>query len=92
MPQKKPYALARYVNEATKKPFELIVDDKKSIIIEQPDGETMMVVDQAANSEEAMRLLVGDKYDEIMKVFGSEPGGALRLLTEDIKEHFDLGG
>jgi hypothetical protein len=91
MAQKKPYALARYINQATKAPFEFIVDDKRSIFIEQPDSETMMVVDQAENSEEAMRLLVGDKFDEIMEVIGKEPGGVVRLLSTDIQEHFELG-
>lgn len=91
MPAKRNHSLARYRAEATKKPFEFILDADKSLFIEQPDGDTMMMLDQAANSEEAMRLLCGEQYDALMKVIGKEPGGVLKLISEDIQEHFGLG-
>lgn len=91
MPPRKNHSLARYRAEAQKKPFEFIIDADKSLFFEQPDSETMMVIDQVANSEEAMRLLVGDQYDELMKIIGKEPGGVVKMLSEDIQEHFGLG-
>ena len=91
MAQRKPFALARYINEATKKPFELIVDDKRSIFIEQPSSNVVVHSDQAKNTEEALRDLVGDKYDEIMDVIGDAPGGVVKLLVDDLRDHFGLG-
>jgi hypothetical protein len=91
MPQKKPYALARYINEATSKPFELIVDDKRSIVIEQPSSQDVLMIDQAENTEEAFRVMVGDKFDEVMKAIGDTPGRVLKLVIDDIRDHFKLG-
>jgi hypothetical protein len=91
MPAKKKGQLAVYRSKATKEPFELVIDAESSLFFEQPDSDTMITIDQAANSEEAMRLLVGDQYDELMKVIGKEPGGVLKLLSKDIQEHFGLG-
>ena len=91
MPAKRNHSLARYRAEATKKPFEFIIDAEKSMFFEQPDADTMLIIDQAANSEEAMRLLTGDQFDALMEVIGKEPGGVLKLLSEDMQEHFGLG-
>ena len=91
MAQKKPFALARYINEATKKPFEFIVDEKRSIFIEQPDANVVVHSDQAKNTEEALRDLVGDKYEEIMEIIGDAPGGVVKLLVDDLRDHFGLG-
>lgn len=91
MPRQKPYALARYINEATKKPFPFIVDDTKTIEIEQPSSQVVLVIDQAENTEEAFRMMVGDKFDEIVEVIGDQPGGVLKLLINDIRDHFGLG-
>jgi hypothetical protein len=91
MAQKHPYALARYINQATKQPFEFIIDDKRSIFIEQPDANVVVHSDQAKNTEEALRDLVGDKYDEIMEIIGDAPGGVVKLLVNDLRDHFGLG-
>jgi hypothetical protein len=91
MAPKHPYALARYINQATKKPFELIVDENRSIFIEQPSSNVVVHSDQAKNTEEALRDLVGDKYDEIMEVIGDAPGGVVKLLVDDLRDHFGLG-
>lgn len=91
MPRPKTFALARYINEATSKPFELIVDDKRSITIEQPSSQDVLMIDQAANTEEAFRIMVGDKFDEVMEVIGDTPGRVLKLLIDDVRDHFKLG-
>lgn len=91
MAVRKNHSIARYVNEATKKPFELIVDDKRSIFIEQPNADVVVHSDQAKNTEQALRDLVGDKYDEIMDLIGDAPGGVVKLLVDDLRGHFGLG-
>lgn len=90
MPAKK-YQLARYRAEAVTKPFELIVDAEKSILIPPPSTDVVLQVAETTSPREQLELLAGDAYSELMKALGDEPGSILKPLMKDLTEYFNLG-
>lgn len=92
MPARKTtYSLPRYRAEAKKEPFELVIDKNTSIVIAQPSGEDLLAAEQATSSREAIKILAGDQYHELMKALGAEPAGVLKAVIADIRDHFGLG-
>ena len=90
MPAKK-YQLAVYRRRAVKAPFELIIDEDKTVSIPPPSTDVLLDVAEATTPREQLRLLAGDQYDALMEVLGPEPGGILKPLLADLTAHFDLG-
>lgn len=90
MPAKK-YQLAVYRAKAAKKPFELIVDEDKSIHIAPPTTDVILDVSEATTPREQLRLLAGDQYNALMEVLGEESGSILKPLMNDLTEYFGLG-
>jgi hypothetical protein len=91
MPARTTYSLARYRAEAKREPFELVIDSSSSVVIVQPSGEDLLAAEQATSSREAIKILAGDQYEELMKVLGAEPAGVLKAVIADIRDHFGLG-
>jgi hypothetical protein len=92
------YRLERYRAEATKEPFELVVDGidgadgaDTSIVITQPSGADLLAAEQATSSKEAIEILAGDQYDALMTVLRDEPAGVLKAVVADLRDHFGLG-
>lgn len=90
MPSKK-YQLARYRNEALRPDFELEVEDGKSIVIRQPDVDEVLDLNGMTDPRAILQVLAKDQYEELMQTIGSEPGGMLQALIDDIVRHFGLG-
>ena len=90
MPAKK-YQLAVYRAKAKKAPFELIVDEDKSIVISVPSTDVILDVAEAVTPREQLRLLAGEQFEALMDVLGDEPGSILKVLLSDLTNHFDLG-
>lgn len=87
----KKYQLAVYRSKAMKKPFELIVDEDKSILIPPPSTDVILDVAEATTPREQLRLLAGDQYEPLMEVIGEESGSILKPLMTDLTEYFGLG-
>ena len=91
MARRKTYSLARYRAEAKREPFVLEVDEKTSIIINQSSSAALLRVEQAKNSEEALKILTSEQYDALIRTIGDEDAGVLKALVRDLREHFGLG-
>ena len=87
----KKYQLAVYRARATKKPFELIVDESKTIVITPPSTDVILDVAEATTPRKQLQLLAGDQYEALMEVLGEESGSILKPLMKDLTDHFDLG-
>jgi hypothetical protein len=87
----KRYRLADYRREATKPPFPLELDEERTLEIPVPDTNTILDVQATTDVRQQVKLLAGDKYEDLMEAIGGEPGGVLKSLMKDMTEHFDLG-
>ena len=88
------YDLRQYINEATKDPFELQLNDEEALIIKAPTVNRILDAGKMddADAEANLRILVGDDaYDEFREAIGDAPVGALMPLVKDIQEHFGIG-
>lgn len=93
-PKGKPFSLDRYRAEAKGEPFELWLDDEKSIKVDRPTGDQMFEAEEAfrtGTSKQALEALCGNKATELLEVLGSEDAAVLRAVATDIQEHFGLG-
>lgn len=88
----KSYSLSKYRKEANISPFVLEVDDDTNIIIQPPDGDTMLELGnvQMHEGRRMLRLVCGDKFDEVMEVLGGEPAPILASVAMDMIKHFGL--
>jgi hypothetical protein len=89
--KKNQFQLAKYRMEAVKTPFDLIIDEKTSVIIPPPSTDDVLAVSEASTPREQLRLLAGDQFGTLMEHIGDEPGGILRPLLNDLTGHFKLG-
>ena len=87
----KKFQLAVYRAKANKAPFELIVDEDKTVSIPPPSTDVILDVSEATSVREQLRLLAGDQYGPLMEALGDEPGSILKPLMADLTEYFGLG-
>lgn len=94
------FSLAKYREEATGAPFPLELDDGEVIEIARPTGEKMLEIAETYGevSEEnppspraLLKDLLGEHYDTVMPIIGSEDHAVLIAFMRDLSEHFDLG-
>ena len=81
----------QYVAEAKKEPFELPVDDEKTIYIQQPTGGQMMDAQEMAADgkvRDQLRVLCGEAADEVLPLLTDAPGDVIGALVKDIMAHF----
>jgi len=89
--KKNQFQLAVYRAEAVKAPFELIIDEKTSVMIPPPSTDDVLAVAEATTPREQLRLLAGDQFGTLMEHISDEPGGILKPLLNDMTSHFKLG-
>ena len=93
-PQGRPFSLDRYRSEAKGDPFELWLDESKSLTVQRPTGDQMFAAEEAfrsGTSRQALEALCGDQADEVLTVLGAEDAAVMRAVVEDMQEHFGLG-
>jgi len=85
----------QYVEEARIPPFEIVVSDEETLVIEAPTGVALERYAEGARKGDlalVMWALVGDHWDRIRELLG-KPGTshkAMRNLIEDLCDHFQL--
>ena len=87
----KKYSLADYRRQANRSPFSLEIDEEQTLEIAPPTTSAMLDVQATDDVREQLKLLAGDKYDELMEAIGDEQGGVLKVLLKDMTGHFGLG-
>ena len=83
----KTYLFDQYVQDAEVEPFRLQVSPDETIVIEAPDGETVLHLEEVG-SRERLQLLCGDQFGRVMELVGKKPPAVLRRLSQDMASHF----
>ncbi|MBX6386108.1 MAG: hypothetical protein IRZ07_24570 [Microbispora sp.] len=91
MSTKRRHTLARYRNEAVKAPFELDLDDGRTITIPQPTVDEVLEITGLTDVRAQLKILAKDQFDELLTAIGDLPASALQVLMEDLMQHFGLG-
>lgn len=95
-PTNPPRSLERYRQDAAKQaekaggPFRLHVDDDNVIEVPRPNGATMFAVEEATSSKQVIRLLAGDRADELIGIFEGEDFAVMTAVVEDMQQHFGI--
>jgi hypothetical protein len=89
----KTYDLRTYVQEATKAPFDLLVDDDTTISVPAPSVRVILELAKVPEDEplELLELFVGDSFEDLFDAIGDCPAGVFEKLLEDLRKHFGLG-
>ncbi|MEU5853939.1 hypothetical protein ABZ799_01305 [Nocardiopsis dassonvillei] len=88
------YSLAKYAAEATKEPFELDLDDERSVKLKQPTINDMTRVARMVSVEEFAEVFTESEEDAeaLVSALGDLPASAMMSLVQDVREHYGLGG
>lgn len=85
-------SLADYAAEATRAPFTLDVGGQAGpLVIQPPTVETLLAIEEAVTSRDALKVIAGDAYAELMPLLAGQPAGVLDALLADMRAHFGLG-
>lgn len=83
-----------YVNEAKQPPFELVVDDDKTITITAPTGGQIIDAEktyrEGGGIADAITTVCGDAADDVLKVVRDAPASAMNQLLLDLMDHFKV--
>ncbi|GGM75502.1 hypothetical protein GCM10012275_52730 [Longimycelium tulufanense] len=85
----KTYKFDRYVQEAKAEPFVLDAGDVE-IVIQPPDGETVLEIEQCGSTRVMLELMCGDQFDAVYELVRSQPASVLRDLSLDMARHFSI--
>ncbi len=88
----KEYDFDSYLAEARPTEFVLRVASDRTIIIEPPDVETLLKLDEARTARRTLELLCGQRWSEVFELIKAKHPGALEKLSTDIRRHFNLEG
>ncbi|PRX95569.1 hypothetical protein [Allonocardiopsis opalescens] len=88
------YSIERYAAEATKEPFELFLDEERSIKLRQPTVAEMGTLTAAMSVEQFADAFTESAEDaeEFVAALGPLPAGAMMQVARDVREHYGLGG
>lgn len=88
----KTYRFDQYVQDARVDAFVLEVsnDPADNIVIEAPDGETVLALEESRSSRDRLKLFLGAEYDRAWEHLGKAPGGVLAAIVADIARHFGM--
>lgn len=90
MARKTKYNFTDYKRSALT-PFELEVDESRTIVIPVPSGETIVDLEEALGSRQRLELLCGDQFQDVWELIRGEDYTVLRGLGDDMLEHFNIG-
>lgn len=88
MPRK--YDFNAYLVEARPAPFVLSLAHDDEIVIEPPDAETALKLDEARTARRVLELLCGEHYTRIHGLLKDKPYTAMNAFADDLRRHFHL--
>ncbi|GEL19363.1 hypothetical protein [Pseudonocardia asaccharolytica] len=83
------YDFDSYLAEARPTDFVLKAGDER-IVIEPPDGETVVLLDEATTGRRVLELICGDQFGAVWELVRHRHSGVLNKLARDIAKHFGL--
>lgn len=84
----KTYRFDQYVQDAAVEPFRLEISPDETIVIEAPDGNAVLQLEEVGSSRERLRLLCGEQFDRVVELIGNKPPAVLKRLSQDMARHF----
>ena len=89
---KSEYDFDTFVGEAQPTPFRLRVSQDEVIEIPYPDGEHMLLVDEARTGRAVLAALCGDQWKRVFELTKHKHGKVLEALSDEMRKHFGLNG
>ena len=86
------YDFDAYLAEAKATPFKLRISKDDVIVIDPPDAETMLLIDEATTARRTLALLCGDSWNRVHALIRDKDGKIIEHLARDIRDHFGLSG
>ncbi len=88
----KTYRFDQYVQDAAIEPFVLAISDNpdENIVIQPPNGETLLALEETLTSRGRLKLFLGEQYDQVWVHIGLAPGGVLAAIVKDMAGHFGM--
>ncbi|NKR42005.1 hypothetical protein [Prescottella equi] len=73
-----------------KEPFTFRVADSPEFVVEEPDGYTVMDIEEAKTSRSVLKLFLGDQYEDLEDYIGPLDPDVLVDIARDMSKHFGL--
>lgn len=87
----KTYRFDQYVEDADVEPFVLeMPGGQDNIVIDYPNGDSLLALEEASSSRERLQLLLGAQHDTAWKSIGKAKGSVMTAIVVDICKHFGL--
>ena len=86
----KEYDFDSYLAEPRPTAFVLRLSLDETIVIEPPDGDTLLQLDEAKTARRSLQLLCGAQWGRVKALIGPAHTGVLERFVKDLKGHFNL--
>ncbi|WKN53769.1 hypothetical protein HJ581_0008155 [Rhodococcus opacus] len=73
-----------------KDPFKFQIGESPTFLVQEPDSDTVMDIEEAQTSRRVLKLFLGDQYDEVVDFLGPTHPDTLIDLARDLSRHFGL--
>lgn len=73
-----------------KEPFKFQIGESPTFLVQEPDADTVMDIEEARTTRRVLKLFLGDQFDELADFIGPEHPDTLIDLARDMSRHFGL--
>ncbi|MBP2208163.1 hypothetical protein JOJ86_005889 [Rhodococcus percolatus] len=73
-----------------KEPFKFQIGESPTFLVQEPDADTVMDIEEARTTRRVLKLFLGDQFDELADFIGPEHPDTLIDLARDMSKHFGL--
>lgn len=73
-----------------KEPFKFQIGESPTFLVQEPDADTVMDIEEARTTRRVLKLFLGDQFDELSDFIGPEHPDTLIDLARDMSKHFGL--
>lgn len=73
-----------------KEPFKFRIGESPTFLVQEPDADTVMDIEEARTTRRVLKLFLGEQFDELADFIGPEHPDTLIDLARDMSKHFGL--
>lgn len=73
-----------------KEPFKFQIGESPTFLVQEPDADTVMDIEEARTTRRVLKLFLGDQFDDLADFIGPEHPDTLIDLARDMSKHFGL--